>query len=55
MVHKADPYAWQLQHFKAVIEGSEAPLCSALDGLRTLQATLAVTEAATSGQTVVLA
>ncbi len=52
VVHKADPYTWQLQHFKAVIEGREAPLCSALDGLRTLQATLAVTEAANTGMAV---
>lgn len=48
-VHKADPYTEQLLHFAAVIKGQEAPLCSALDGLRTLQATLAVSEAATSG------
>jgi predicted dehydrogenase len=53
-VHKADPYTAQLQHFAAVIAGTEAPLCSALDGLRTLQATLAVSEAAISGQAVTL-
>jgi predicted dehydrogenase len=52
VVHQADPYSRQLQHFKAVIERTEAPLCSALDGLRTLQATLAVAEAANSGQAV---
>ncbi len=52
VVHQADPYTRQLQHFRAVIEGQDAPLCSALDGLRTLQATLAVHEAATSGQAV---
>jgi predicted dehydrogenase len=52
VVHQADPYSRQLQHFKAVIERTEAPLCSALDGLRTLQATLAVAQAASSGQTV---
>ena len=52
MVHTADPYERQLQHFAAVIDGREAPLCSALDGLRTLQATLAVHEAAVSGQAV---
>jgi predicted dehydrogenase len=46
---KADPYTAQLQHFAAVIRGEETPLCSALDGLRTLQATLAVLEAATAG------
>ena len=51
-VHVADPYTLQLQHFKAVIEGTEAPLSSALDGLRTLQATLAVAEAAASGAVV---
>lgn len=49
VVHKADPYTGQLQHFAAVIDGKEAPLCSALDGLRTLQATLAVAQAAASG------
>jgi predicted dehydrogenase len=53
-VHKADPYTWQLQHFGALIEGKEEPLCSALDGLRTLQATLAVSEAAATGQAVTL-
>ena len=51
-VHKADAYSRQLQHFAAVIEGREAPLCSAVDGLRTLQATLAVAEAARCGQAV---
>ncbi|MCX7250241.1 MAG: Gfo/Idh/MocA family oxidoreductase [Burkholderiales bacterium] len=52
MVHLADPYARQLEHFAGVIEGRESSLCSALDGLRTLQATLAVHEAAVSGQAV---
>ena len=46
---RADPYTAQLLHFAAVVLGEEAPLCSALDGLRTLQATLAVLEAATAG------
>lgn len=53
-VHKQDPYAAQLAHFAAVIEGHEPPLCSALDGLRTLQATLAVADAARSGGAVEL-
>lgn len=53
-VHAADPYALQLSHFAAVIEGREAPLCSALDGLRTLQATLAIHEAAATGRPCVL-
>lgn len=52
MVHLADPYTRQLEHFAGVIEGREAALCSALDGLRTLQATLAVHEAAVSGQAI---
>ena len=49
-VHKEDAYTVQLQHFKAVIEGREAPLCSAQDGLDTLAATLAVRDAALSGK-----
>jgi predicted dehydrogenase len=53
-VHKQDPYTMQLEHFGAVIAGTETPLCSALDGLRTLQATLAVSDAAASGQAVTL-
>ena len=48
----ADPYTRQLAHFDAVIEGREAPLCDALDGLRTLAATLAVRDAADTGQAV---
>jgi predicted dehydrogenase len=50
-VHKQDPYSLQLQHFKAVMDGSAEPLCSALDGLGTLAATLAVHEAAVTCQT----
>jgi len=53
-VHKVDPYAAQLQHFAAVIAGTETPLCSALDGLLTLQATLAVSVAADTGRSVKL-
>ena len=49
---RADPYTRQLQHFAAVIRGEAAPLCSALDGLRTLQATRALLDAAASGQSV---
>ncbi|MEY2684040.1 MAG: hypothetical protein RJA09_1184 [Pseudomonadota bacterium] len=52
MVHSADPYTRQLQHFAAVVEGRESPLCSAQDGLRTLQATLAVHEAAAMGRAI---
>ena len=51
-VHSGDPYDEQLRHFAAVVEGREAPVCSALDGFRTLAATLAVTQSATSGRPV---
>jgi predicted dehydrogenase len=46
-VHTACPYTEQLRHFAALVAGAEAPVCSALDGFRTLEATLAVTQAAT--------
>lgn len=52
MVHAADPYTRQLDHFAAVIAGQAAPLCSALDGLRTLEATLAIVQAAQTKQVV---
>ena len=53
VVHRADPYERQLQHFRALIEGEATrPLCSALDGLRTLEVTQAVLAAAHSGGTV---
>lgn len=45
-VHRADPYAEQLRHLRAVAEGREPPRCSGRDGLATLRATLAVHEAA---------
>lgn len=51
-LHPGDPYVEQLRHLRAVVEGREAPVCSGIDGLRTLQATLAVHEAARSGATV---
>ncbi len=54
-VRHEDAYTRQLQHFKAVIEGSAQPLCTALDGLRTMQALMAMSQAAHSGQTVVCA
>jgi predicted dehydrogenase len=54
VVHGGDPYAEQLRHFAAVVAGKEEPVCSALDGLKTLEATLAVAEAAASGRAVEL-
>jgi predicted dehydrogenase len=53
-VHVGCPYSEQLRHFAALVAGDEAPVCSALDGRRTLQATLAVAQAAASGGPVAL-
>ncbi|MFP5473264.1 MAG: Gfo/Idh/MocA family protein [Gammaproteobacteria bacterium] len=54
-VHAADPYTRQLEHFVDLIEGrATVPLCSAVDGLRTLAATLAISDAAERGCTVAL-
>lgn len=50
----ACPYSEQLRHFAAVLDGKEEPVCSALDGLRTLEATIAVLEASHTGAPVVL-
>ncbi len=54
-VHRADPYMEQLRHFRAVAEGREAPVCPGRDALRTLQATLAIHQAARTLQPVSLA
>lgn len=53
-LHTGCPYSEQLRHFASLIEGREAPVCSALDGFRTLEATLAVTQAAAQGRVVLL-
>lgn len=53
-LHRVDPYKEQLRHFRAVIEGSEVPLCSGRDGLRTLEVTCAVQIAADIKQSVLL-
>ena len=53
-IEPADPYAEQLRHFAAVIRGSEEPVISGHDGMRTLQATQAVLEAARTRQPVTL-
>ncbi|MDP3251398.1 MAG: Gfo/Idh/MocA family oxidoreductase [Hydrogenophaga sp.] len=52
MLHRQDPYMEQLRHVRAVAEGREQPLCSGVDGMRTLQAALAVHEAALAQQVV---
>lgn len=53
-VHAGCPYADQLRNFAAVMQGQEEPVSSALDGFLTLQAALAVAEAAETGRAVVL-
>jgi predicted dehydrogenase len=47
-------YLRQIEHFARVIRREDEPLVSGLDGVRTLQATLAVKDAAATGQTVIL-
>lgn len=47
--HLGNPYDGQLKNLCAVIDGTEQPVCSAMDGLRSLRTTLAVHEAAASG------
>jgi predicted dehydrogenase len=54
-VAEVDPLLAQLRHFCAVIRGHEAPRVTPADATRTLQATLAVAEAAANSQLVHLA
>ena len=49
-----DAYALQIGHFAAVIAGREPPIINAVDGTQTLCTTLAVFEAARSGQRVMV-
>ncbi len=48
-LHLGNPYDEQLKNLCAVIDGTEQPVCSAMDGLRSLRTTLAVHEAAARG------
>lgn len=50
--HRGCPYIEQWRHFSALMRGEEPPVCSALDGLRTLEATLAVSAAAAAARPV---
>lgn len=50
-----DPYAEQIRHLRAAIEGREAPVVSGADGARTLAATLALQSSSVSGLPVDLA
>ncbi|WP_420124310.1 Gfo/Idh/MocA family oxidoreductase [Nakamurella sp.] len=54
-VVRADPYARQLAHFRAVVRGEATPLVGVRDATATLAATLAVEEAAATGRPVDLA
>jgi len=49
-----DTYLRQNEHFARVVRREDEPLVSGLDGVRTLQATLAVKDAAATGQTLIL-
>ncbi|MFK7965393.1 MAG: Gfo/Idh/MocA family protein [Burkholderiaceae bacterium] len=53
-LHIECPYAEQLRHFVALVQGQETPVCSAGDGLRTLEATLAVSQAAAQGTAITM-
>jgi len=48
----ANPYIEQMRHFGAVIRREEQPLTNGFDATKTLEVTLAVRQAAKSGQTV---
>lgn len=52
---RSDPLARQIEHFAQVIRGAAQPLVSARDGLRNLQVTEAIAEAARSGTVVEIA
>ena len=52
IVQAADAYRRQLQHFCRVIRGDEEPLVSGEDGLRSLQVTAAILQAAATRQSV---
>ena len=49
-----DAFERQIEHFSAVITGRETPRITAEDASRSLRATLAVREAANTGQRVIL-
>ncbi len=53
-LHAGDPFALQMRHFLAVVEGREAPLSPAADATRSLEATLAVAQSGASGTAVAL-
>jgi predicted dehydrogenase len=53
-IHKMDPYEAQLNHFIRVIQGTEETICSAEEGYKTLEATLAAKNAANKNTIITL-
>ena len=53
-LHLGDPFAEEMRHFRAVVEGTEAALSPATDATRSLATTLAVSEAGATGAAVAL-
>lgn len=53
-VRPADAYVEQMANFAQVIAGKAAPVVSGEDGMRTLAATMAITESARTGKPVVI-
>lgn len=51
-LERADPLAFQIEHFAAVIRGDKAPLVTCRDGLQNLRVTDAIAEAARTGAVV---
>jgi predicted dehydrogenase len=49
-VTPADPYVEQMRNFADVIRGKAEPIMSGVEGVRTLAATLAITESAATGK-----
>jgi predicted dehydrogenase len=51
-LQREDPIAQQMAHFAQVVSGQTQPLVNARDGLRNLQVTDAIVQAAQSGNTI---
>ncbi len=54
VVPEQDPLVLQMRHFCDVVRGTAKPLVDAREGTRTLETTLAVTQAAATGAVVTL-
>jgi predicted dehydrogenase len=53
-LHRGDPFAEEMRHFRAVVAGREAALSPASDATKSLATTLAVSEAGATGAAVTL-